>query len=136
MSKPWNFQVNPLAWDQNSANMVATYWLTWNLRSNLRGYADDDCIWTYHSITNVSTNEPNYIGLPPSWATALSTAGFDEEEIAAIHARRKATAAAVNLKNGAALMLRVLIRSILQLVPHRRYCAIQYLAVQVLLGSV
>ncbi|KAI6147836.1 hypothetical protein BKA82DRAFT_4355023 [Pisolithus tinctorius] len=44
--------------------------------------------------------DERYTGLPPSWTTALSTAGFDEEEIAAIHARRKAATAAVNVKNG------------------------------------
>ncbi|KAI6167619.1 hypothetical protein EDD17DRAFT_853155 [Pisolithus thermaeus] len=47
---------------------------------------------------NIHVDE-GYIGLPPSWATSLSSAGFTEEEIAAIHARRKAAAAA-NLKNG------------------------------------
>ena len=31
-----------------------------------------------------------YIGLPPSWHTALSQVGFDEDEIAAIHSRRRA----------------------------------------------
>lgn len=52
--------------------------------------------WNFQHHIHV---DEGYIGLPPSWATALSTAGFDEEEIAAIHARRKAAAAA-NLKNG------------------------------------
>lgn len=36
-----------------------------------------------------------YIGLPPSWSAALSQVGFDEDEIAAIHSRRRAAAAAV-----------------------------------------
>ncbi|KAI6037980.1 hypothetical protein EDC04DRAFT_2070574 [Pisolithus marmoratus] len=52
--------------------------------------------WNFQHHIHV---DEGYIGLPPSWATALSTAGFSEEEIAAIHARRKA-AAGTNLKNG------------------------------------
>lgn len=41
----------------------------------------------------------SYIGLPPSWSAALSTAGFSEEEISAIHARRQ-VASAANIKSG------------------------------------
>ncbi|KIN95172.1 hypothetical protein M404DRAFT_331637 [Pisolithus tinctorius Marx 270] len=101
ISKPWNFQVsmtNPLVWDQNSANIMATCWLTWKLRRNLHRYADDNCIWKYHSTTYMSTKVASvsyHRGLP-----LFFTSGFDEEEIAAIYACRKAAAAAVNLKNG------------------------------------
>ncbi|KIK25231.1 hypothetical protein PISMIDRAFT_356591 [Pisolithus microcarpus 441] len=57
--------------------------------------------WNFQHHIHV---DEGYIGLPPSWATALSSAGFGDEEIAAIHARRKAAAAA-NLKNGYVFIL-------------------------------
>ena len=38
----------------------------------------------------------SYIGLPPSWSNALSQVGFSEDEIATIHARRRAAANLVN----------------------------------------
>jgi hypothetical protein len=40
----------------------------------------------------ILTRANRYIGLPPSWSAALSQVGFDEDEIAAIHARRRAAA--------------------------------------------
>ncbi|KAN0079874.1 hypothetical protein V8E55_009440, partial [Tylopilus felleus] len=40
---------------------------------------------------NIHVDE-GYIGLPPSWSSALSQVGFNEDEIAAIHARRLAAA--------------------------------------------
>ncbi|KAF8549827.1 hypothetical protein OG21DRAFT_537748 [Imleria badia] len=43
---------------------------------------------------NIHVDE-GYIGLPPSWSSALSQVGFDDDEIAAIHARRKAAATSV-----------------------------------------
>ncbi|KAH0834100.1 hypothetical protein J3R83DRAFT_11388 [Lanmaoa asiatica] len=43
---------------------------------------------------NIHVDE-GYIGLPPSWSAALSQAGFDEDEIAAIHARRRAAATSI-----------------------------------------
>ena len=80
---PWNFQVG-----------------TSSDRDNTPSY------FVYHSTTYMSTRgecprlvfahtcdrSNRYIGLPPSWSAALSQVGFDEDEIAAIHARRRAAA--------------------------------------------
>ncbi|KAL4065516.1 hypothetical protein V8B97DRAFT_1875356, partial [Scleroderma yunnanense] len=52
--------------------------------------------WNFQHHIHV---DEGYIGLPPSWSAALSNAGFSEEEITAIHARRQAASAA-NLKPG------------------------------------
>lgn len=52
--------------------------------------------WNFQHHIHV---DEGYIGLPPSWSAALSTAGFSEEEISAIHARRQAASAA-NIKSG------------------------------------
>lgn len=48
--------------------------------------AFDIPVLTRRSLSN------RYIGLPPSWSSALSQVGFNEDEIAAIHARRLAAA--------------------------------------------
>ncbi|KAG2151033.1 uncharacterized protein EDB93DRAFT_318012 [Suillus bovinus] len=44
--------------------------------------------WNFQHHIHV---DEGFIGLPPSWSNALSQAGFTEDEIAAIHARRIAT---------------------------------------------
>jgi hypothetical protein len=61
---------------------------------------DDDGIsmpWNFQH--NIHVDE-GYVGLPPSWSTSLASAGFTEEEIAAIHARRTLRSVAMpeNLK--------------------------------------
>lgn len=43
----------------------------------------------YLTLTRYSRST-RYIGLPPSWSAALSQVGFSEDEIALIHARRRA----------------------------------------------
>ncbi|KAG9310939.1 hypothetical protein JVU11DRAFT_8813 [Chiua virens] len=60
------------------------------------GKVDDDegisLPWNFQH--NIHVDE-GYIGLPPSWSSALAQAGFDEDEIAAIHTRRRAAATAI-----------------------------------------
>ncbi|KAL4077737.1 hypothetical protein J3A83DRAFT_1651036 [Scleroderma citrinum] len=75
--------------------------------------------WNFQHHIHV---DEGYIGLPPSWSAALSNAGFSEEEITAIHARRQAASAA-NLKPG-----------IHQHDQIRQYCRIQLRVARVLGG--
>ncbi|KAF8176289.1 hypothetical protein BJ912DRAFT_701030 [Pholiota molesta] len=50
---------------------------------------DDGISLPWNFQHNIHVDE-GYIGIPPSWSTSLATAGFTEEEIAAIQARRAA----------------------------------------------
>lgn len=84
ITMPWNFQVGTSS-DRDSLSgspcisHSTTYMLT-------RGDS-----FRAH-MQSILTRSNRYIGLPPSWSAALSQVGFDEDEIAAIHARRRAAA--------------------------------------------
>ncbi|KAG6377719.1 hypothetical protein JVT61DRAFT_14490 [Boletus reticuloceps] len=50
---------------------------------------DDGISSPWNFQHNIHVDE-GYIGLPPSWTSTLSQVGFNDDEIAAIHARRRA----------------------------------------------
>lgn len=96
ISSPWNFQVGMSSgWDNHSISFCISHSTTYMLTKGecqrfvfahtCSSLAINQLILT-HSRSN------RYIGLPPSWSATLSQVGFGEDEIAAIHARRRAAA--------------------------------------------
>ncbi|KAL0952426.1 hypothetical protein HGRIS_006699 [Hohenbuehelia grisea] len=98
ISTPWNFQVRSLSIILKSPSLMALVLhdcLHYSPPiSDFATLCDNQSI--AHEQHNVHVDE-GLLGLPPSWATQLAEAGYSEEEIIALAARRRQQIGAVNL---------------------------------------